>query len=60
MCCVLQELQEGCAEVDPLRREVEDLNAQLVATEDELKVWVGVRGGAAATWYVHLYVSVFK
>ena len=26
-------------ELDPLRREAEELSAQLVATEDELKVW---------------------
>ena len=39
MCCLPQELQEGCVELDPLRREAEELSAQLVATEDELKVW---------------------
>ena len=39
MCYLPQELQEGCVELDPLRREAEELSAQLVATEDELKVW---------------------
>ena len=39
VCCLPQELQEGCAELDPLRREAEELSAQLAATEDELKVW---------------------
>ena len=59
MCRVLQELQEGCAEVDPLRREVEDLSAQLVATEDELKVWGCVRGGLLQLgMFIYVYLSI--